>query len=346
MKRAQPHFLDPHQHRTRCRAATMGASKVVVVEPPREQGWFACFAFGLPLFSRALRFSTKILRVSLPLHRTLQRLRAPTCAARLEAVKTAEEALVSCGGGGTFFFWQLGAARAIAERRAGRRTVWAGSSAGALCAALTLCEVDPWEAVKSAHRLAHELGLYTRKGGLFGVRGETIRRWLEELLPEDAAHRCGRGVLYIQVTVWSGWRSGLRVKRVSSFESRAALIDTLMASVHIPYFLDGRLFARFESNACDLGGRRVCDGSILQFLPARRLFGIPDEDLRVTCEKGRDPDYFISHQADRSFDNGGPGFVELLTLETAVALMDRGYSFTTHRLDDSELGPEFTVANT
>lgn len=341
MERAQPHLLNTSHHRHHCarshRVGLMGATdKRNTVRSGRVQNpvWITCFAFGIPLFSRALRFGATLLRIPLPLHRTMIRLRRANSVARLEGVKSKEEALVSCGGGGTFFFWQLGAARAIAERRAGRRTIWAGTSAGALCAALTLCEVDPYTAVTTAHRLAEEKGLYTRKGGLFGVWGVTIRQWLEELLPEDAAHRCGNGILYVQVTVWKGWfTGGLRVKRISTFETRTALIDTLMASIHIPYFLDGRLFARSPQDYFS------CDGSILHFIPGKRLlFGVTNDQLRVTCENGRIPDYFISHMTDNSFDNGGPGFADLLTFECAINLMHRGYSFTNNRLDGGSDG--------
>ena len=68
--------------------------------------------------------------------------------------------------------------------------------------------------------------------------GPLIQRWLDELLPADADRVCSGRVGLFTLALWP-----LKPQRlfVAEYESKADLIDTAMASVHIPYFLDGRL---------------------------------------------------------------------------------------------------------
>lgn len=290
----------------------------------------SAFAVSLPLRAR-----TVVESLAVATARTALRLysRWSACARRRTSrafLPRDRPPIVSVGGGGIFFFWQLGAAAALLAGADAGDVQWAGSSAGALCAALAVCRVPPRDAVLLASELARGAGVYERPLGLAGVWGGLIRRWLDELLPPDAAKRCS-GRVAVHVTVAKGpWRGDLRVARVNKFESRESLIDALMASVHIPFFLDGRLWNRLK-----VSGRTMpaMDGSVLGFLPARRWFwGVRDEDLEITAEEGRGPDYFITHLADTEYLESAPMFTELLSLETALSMVDRGYQFTKQRI--------------
>lgn len=304
--------------------------KTQIVAKESRKSWLPSFAIpsSFTLFRGVFKCAAFLFRpVFFPTSKTA-RFRA-----RLESVRDADEALVSCGGGGIFLFWQIGAARAVSEIRQGRTTYWAGTSAGALCAALTLCHVEPLLAIETAHRLAIERDLYRRPLGLLGVWGAILREWLDIVLPLDADELCGNGALTVQVTEWRGFKAGLRIRRISNFTNRAELIDVLMASVHIPLFLDGSLWASLPRPQ-EKSPALAFDGSALWFvpLPARRYWGVSADDLLVTNRPGTEPNYFITHLEDEMLFSGGPGFLELIGVDSAVHLMSRGYSFTKSRI--------------
>lgn len=164
-------------------------------------------------------------------------------------------------GGGLFFWWQAGAITGLARRLDMQSTPLAGASAGALAATLAACEVDMENAFERALALSNEAGVFERGAwGLYGVWGDIVRNWLEELLPHDAAQRCQDRVnLLVRQPVLQ--YPPVRALEISSFSGRADLIDCCMASVHVPLFLDRRLTTEFR-------GARCFDGSL-------EIWGLP-----------------------------------------------------------------------
>lgn len=241
-----------------------------------------------------------------------------------------ENALVGCGGGGVYLFWQLGAARAILEHRDGLATQWTGVSAGAICATLILCGVDDSETMKVASLVQEKHGMYTRPAGLIGIWRDGLRDMLEQILPENAAELCN-GSLTIQVTIWQGWKRRFSVQRISYFADRAFLIEAILASCHIPWAVDGSPFTRIR-----LQGERqpvlVCDGALGWWLPARRLFGLKKKDLKLANEHGRRANYHVTQLKDRAYRKKGPSIAAVLSHETMSALRQRGYEFTKNDL--------------
>ena len=71
-----------------------------------------------------------------------------------------------------------------------------------------------------------------------GVWGPLIQRWLHELLPANAATICSGRVGLFVLAIWPPLPHHLMV---SDFESKDDLVEAAMASVHIPYFLDGHM---------------------------------------------------------------------------------------------------------
>lgn len=325
------------------------------------------------------------------------------------AVAAADDPVVACGGGGIYFFWQLGAARALVRHRArlerdqevggdvadtgrsesgafflaggdleggdvgaggmydglvdgggdgGERDDsvfsdataktgderarlplpelnWAGSSAGALCAVLSVCEVDPEAAVRKAHDLARAAGVYERPAGLAGIWGRLIYDWLEALLPADAHLRCD-GCVTIHLSVFCGWRRGLRVERVNSFASRTEVIECLMGSVHLPWFLDGRTWRKLiVKEKVEL----VCDGGAAKWFWFCRDRSVTETDVLVRAAHAphRDPDFFISHMDDEEYLENSPGFTELVSADAAVDMVNRGFSFMEKTLLEGEI---------
>jgi hypothetical protein len=128
----------------------------------------------------------------------------------------------------------------------------AGASAGALIAAVANAGV-PLHIVEEA---CVELAADCLRHGTPGRLGPGLRALLEAHLPPDAHLRC-RGNTHVAVTrVMPVWRPQI----VSDFRSREDLIEALMASAHIPVYLDGRWATRFR-------GSLVIDGGATTFIP-------------------------------------------------------------------------------
>ena len=106
-----------------------------------------------------------------------------------------------------------------------------------------------------------------------------VRRWLDSCLPADACERCN-GRLHISVTELTP-RFGTTT--ISTYESRSDLIDAVLASVHVPFWMDPRFCTSFRGTSC-------IDGSV--YLPrlsqpellSRPPYALPDgksADVRV-----------------------------------------------------------------
>lgn len=153
-----------------------------------------------------------------------------------------------------FFFWEIGVLKYVAENFNMRQIEMIGVSAGALCSVLIACGVNPDRAVREAFRLSVENDIWNRPGGLAGIWGALIRQWLDELLPSDADLRCSGCVSIIATEVPT-----LRLRCLNNFKSREDLINACMASVHIPFFLDGNPSYSYR-------GKQYVDGSLWDFI--------------------------------------------------------------------------------
>ena len=122
-----------------------------------------------------------------------------------------------------------------------------GASAGALIAVLSACGVDLERSAELAHELVVRKNVFARPQGLAGVWGPMVREWLDTLLPADAAERCRGRVYVVMLRARNPWFPFTfdRLK-VADYASREELIDAVMASVHLPLFFDGSVFARFR----------------------------------------------------------------------------------------------------
>jgi len=81
-----------------------------------------------------------------------------------------------------------------------------------------------------------------------------IRRWLDACLPSDACERCN-GRVHISVTEIA---PAFGTTSVSTYADREDLIDAVLASVHVPFWLDRKFCTNFRGTQC-------IDGSV--YLP-------------------------------------------------------------------------------
>ena len=229
--------------------------------------------------------------------------------------------LVCFPGGGTFFWWQLGAATALLELYDLSGVFLSGISAGALAATLSLCKVDPLEAHRVAFTLADDAGVFRNPLGLAFKWGRLVESWLRTLLPEDAGRRCD-GAAAIVMTAFAPWP---RAECVTRFDSREQLIACLMASTHIPFFMDGRFGRRLEGGALLEADERddeqpheapvrasrrakpvlVADGGILEFFGVRSqhsllTHGTPRDASTLVLDPMRD-DVFMAACAEHGW---------------------------------------------
>ena len=213
--------------------------------------------------------------------------------------------------GGIFFYWQAGVVCYLREKGYDlSKCRMSGASAGALTATLTATGVDFYEATDLALNLALQAKVWGRGWGLQGIWGTMIEEWLHELLPNEEAVLMGcvdAGRLRLLVTPIPS----LGKRAISKFESKHDLVRCNMASVHLPWFLDGQLTTDFR-------GEPMIDGSFLSQLSD--YCSPEDPTLGVLClDWNRDP--VIASKA------GCLSFVQALSPKGIWDLLEQGKRF-------------------
>jgi len=210
-------------------------------------------------------------------------------------------------GGGIFFYWQAGAVTHLRESGYDLSSVsMSGASAGALTATLAATGVDFLDATDLALQFAQEAGVWDRPLGLQGVWGSLIERWLDDLLPPDAHATAndGPGLQLLVTPVPSFGKT-----KVTDFRDRSDLIRANMASIHIPWFLDGKLTTRYRD-------AEHIDGSFLSKATDYVTEVRPKNVVRLDWTK--DP-----AMSDKKLGD----FVEALSKEGIWDLVERGKSY-------------------
>lgn len=184
-------------------------------------------------------------------------------------------------GCGVNVFWQLGVVQQMQDVfRDDKHRAYLGISAGSIAAVFHACKVDTARAISLALAISQSFRLHERRFGLIGLFGTLVRCWLVCVLPDSCADMCN-GRVHIGV---KAARNAFRTSWHSSFSSKQDLIDAIMASCHIPFLIDGRLFATFNGMWC-------VDGCLFDPLLATRVIAhhgaqliCPSLDERVSCK--------------------------------------------------------------
>lgn len=158
---------------------------------------------------------------------------------------------------GMYFWWQFGMVLELKKLYNLENVKWAGASSGSILCAVATSEVDPVKAHDLAFDLSTAMGCFTSPRGLMGVWGGLVETWLNELLPSDA-HIRAKDVT-ILITKMRGLIT-MEAEAVRDFESKADLIETILSSAHIPWFMDGNFFHQHR------GGRAI-DGGFMVEMP-------------------------------------------------------------------------------
>lgn len=136
-----------------------------------------------------------------------------------------------------------------------------GSSAGALTAAILKTGGNFDRAAEYAIYQTTRERLWESPLGLAFVWGPIVREWLHEILPADS-HGCWKEI-YLTATPINPWKPP---RLLHNFETKSDLIDACMASVHIPFFMDKRPYAKWRQ-------QRFIDGSFWPFVSGGRVHG-------------------------------------------------------------------------
>ena len=174
----------------------------------------------------------------------------PAVAAAAPAVVAPSIALP---GGGNYFWWQAGAAAWLESRFDLKKAQFVGGSAGAMSATMAACDVD----FRAAFELEERIIAGSSEDDLHREPpywGGHIRNWLDGCLPADACKRCN-GRVHISVTELT---PSFGTTTVSTYSDRDDLIDAVLASVHVPFWMDNRFCTSFRGTQC-------IDGSV--YLP-------------------------------------------------------------------------------
>jgi hypothetical protein len=213
-------------------------------------------------------------------------------------------------GAGVYFWWQAGAAKYIQQHYDTRNTKFMGASAGSLTSLLLICGCDFDKAAASALRIANQYGAFERKVGLFGILGDMIRVWLNEVIPDDLTPE-QLSQLSIALTP-----VGKAPYLVSNFDSKEDVINACLGSCHVPMFIDGKPVTEYR-------GEKVFDGSFWYFVTKDRFTGLPiDERARL------EDIVWVDYSDDAEFLQSVSGnFLEAVAPENIFTMMEQGYNY-------------------
>lgn len=196
-----------------------------------------------------------------------------------------------------------------------------GASAGGLAVTLAACGVPAAAALDAAADLADAHGVFDRPLGLAGVWGGIVRDWLHSLLPADAAARCAGRLTLVVTGVPS-----LRLATVDCFATKDELVDACLASAHVPFFLDGRPFARYKD-------RTLLDGSLYDFL-------FQNNSALLTSDGAYVLDY--AHD-DRLAVGNRLAFLSNVDAASARQLMEAGAAYARRQMEAGVLDAHFAA---
>eukprot|EP01147_Barroeca_monosierra_P005579 gene5579-7221_t len=162
---------------------------------------------------------------------------------------------VSFSGAGWLLVYHLGVIDALRHLNlAGPSTIYAGASAGALAACVAAADIPTNDLLNKYI----QFGDHCRQNGRW-ARGKVLtylQHILNEFVTDDLHEKIEERVL-IAVTILPKWRKPILIDR---FESREDLINTLLTSCFVPFYLNGKAVTTFRDHP-------AIDGGIAQLIP-------------------------------------------------------------------------------
>ena len=243
-------------------------------------------------------------------------------------------------GGGIFFWWQSGFGKYLNENcnNEYNNIPLIGASAGSLTAALLACNIDFNDSLDFVLKQAENERLYERKT-LFLIWGKLIENWLDYLLPDELPLQAQKN-LYIALTPLNVLRTGSRVELVSNFNTKSDLKSALLASCHIPLFLNGKVYTKYK-------GHRYVDGSLWTFLSNddERIRPLPTSLADMDVTYNDESIYKCDYTDDEEFQQirNNMNFVSMATPNGLKEMMTCGYNYAKRQHESGLLFPSTTT---
>lgn len=188
-----------------------------------------------------------------------------------------KQPVIAFSGGGFLFWWQAGVFESL--RRSNKismsTAVFYGSSCGSIMAALACSGFDLNFAKQTALRIAADNNLWDSRLRMISNIGNHVSEFMRELLPENAAKLCRNRLNIYATRVIMFPCPRLSHVCLNSFDSNEDIISACLASIHVPFLVDGRA-------TYSLGGARYIDGTVLSAdYPANAIVINPVHDRSV-----------------------------------------------------------------
>mmetsp|Transcript_9958 Transcript_9958/g.16675 ORF Transcript_9958/g.16675 Transcript_9958/m.16675 type:complete len:312 (-) Transcript_9958:1182-2117(-) len=234
--------------------------------------------------------------------------------------------LMRFSGGGIYFWWQAGAATYLQEKRDLSDVAVMGASAGSISATLTALDISFEEAAELAIRIGKENNVWDLKTGLAFVWGPMIREFLEEIIPNDINQET-----LARINILATPRAVLKGPQLlSNFYHKSDLIDAVMASIHIPLFMNGKPWTSFR-------GKKYIDGSMWSWIAdVKGPFPYEPVDLERDI-------FYIDYTHDKDFVQSleDSSIVKLINPDGLYNMMDAGYNYMRCRDMQGKLPEQF-----
>jgi cellobiose-specific phosphotransferase system component IIB len=252
---------------------------------------------------------------------------------------------IQFNGGGIFFWWQAGVAKFILEHCDIDDMHLIGGSAGSITTALLLAKADFNKAAQIAVEEVEKVGAHGSISGLFGIWSDLLQSFLERLIVEEIepspVNKKDYSRIHIAVTPWNIFPGP---QYLANITSKSDLIEAVLISTHIPFFMNGKPWRIARD------GFYYLDGSLWSFLfnfplpiPSLLLEKMQQQieesssDVKVTTmpitdEKGEQHKVsvlIIDHRHDKSFlaKTNNLHIVKLISPETLYDMMNDGYYY-------------------
>jgi hypothetical protein len=114
--------------------------------------------------------------------------------------------------------------------------------------------------------------------------------------------------------------------QVNQFDSKQDLIESVMASAHVPFFLDGRPFLKYREQLC-------WDGSFPDFFYFRNSDFLERDDSTL----------IVDYSMDEELEWSRGDFLKLRDYDEIVELMNKGYQYMKRTHESGSVHAKFRI---
>jgi hypothetical protein len=179
-----------------------------------------------------------------------------------------------------------------------------GASAGSITSSLLATNVNFSDTLELSDQYLRRYQVDKNPFGLAGIWGDLLHEWLHELIPSDITSTTLQN-LHLHVTSSLTFQTLL----LSNIQNKNDLINGILSSSHLPYFMNGKYSRKFYD-------QYYIDGSIRRYIASNPIPLPPDVATIYRIDFRNDP-----HYTSTKF----PG--KLVSRDRATEMMRCGYQY-------------------